>query len=66
MINPDAIREGDTVTLSFHGGEPEPWTVCQRRGTTLMVEHDGDVKTVPLSGKRAAYQIVAHRPWLPA
>jgi hypothetical protein len=63
-MNPDAIRDGDQVTLTFHGGEPQSWTVSERKGTTLMVEHDGDIKKVQLAGRRTAYQIVAHQPRL--
>lgn len=65
MINPDLIQEGDQVTLASANGIQSVWQVAFRRGPRLIVEAHGELKSIPLNGKRSQFVIVDHRrPWL--
>ena len=64
MINPDLIHEGDQVTLASANGIQSVWDVAARRGTRLLVEAHGELKSVPLNGRRSPLVIVGHQPRL--
>jgi hypothetical protein len=63
-VNPDLIKAGDQVTLASANGVQSIWEVAVRQPTRLLVEAGGEVKSLPLNGRRSPFVIVAHQPRL--